>query len=66
MYIFILILIYLFFIAYIFTYKNEVNEDFVPFNIGTRPYGYYYPFLYSGCIEDTFGNINCISDPYLF
>ena len=25
---------------------------------------YYYPPIYSGCIENTFGNINCYSPPH--
>lgn len=65
----ILFLIYLFLVVFILTYNDQILEGYSTFPYylpSNRLYGYHFPYFYSGCVEDTFGNINCISPPYLF
>lgn len=68
---YILVLIYVLLFVYVITYNydEDMYEGYSVFPYyypSARAYGYHFPYFYSGCIEDTFGNINCISPPYLF
>ena len=54
----------------ILMHPDEDKEEFYSSRyFGLFPYyypPYYGPYLYSGCVENTFGNVDCYSPPYLY